>query len=162
MKHILSIILLMQCALNAMDAEKKSQPLKQASISIIFKTSNSQDPITKDLTISYAQKGKIVSSSEPLTQTLSSGAYTAQVKIDEQTDTGISGSRYTAEGQKINDTIKASSEILHNGEYSGGSEGNLPVNGTKYSCGQTAYFPGNGRPAEFAKLFIIAKALNNK
>jgi hypothetical protein len=155
-----SLALLMPGALSAMDEAKASASLKKAAVSIIFKTSNSETPITKDLTISYPERGKIVSSSEPLTQTFSSGAYTAHVEIKEQTDVKLGGSKYTADWG-LYDCLQVSSEILHNGELGASSNGDIPVNGKEGSFGKTANYPVSG-PATFAKLVIIAKALNNK
>lgn len=152
---IFPIILLTPGALNAMEEESA---LKKAEISIIFKISGS-NPVTKDLTISYIERGKITFSSESLTQAFSSGAYTARVEIKEQTDVKPGGSKYTGD-YRLYDTLKISSEILHKGEYSGGAHGDIPVNGKECSLGKTANFPANG-PAEFAKLVIIAKQLNN-
>ena len=159
----LCLTLLMPGALNAMDNAKAPEPLKRAAISIIFKTSASETPITKELTISYPERGKIVSSSESLTQTFSSGAYTAQVEIKEATDVELTGRQYTRDW-KLYDSLKVSSQILLNGEFKGGSASEkgitVLVNGKECSLGTTGNYPAHG-PPELVKLVIIAKALED-
>jgi hypothetical protein len=156
-----SLALLMPFALNAMEEQEESA-LKKAAISIIFKTSDSETPVTKDLTVFYRERGSILSFSEPLTQMLSSGAYTAHVEIKEQTDVKLDGARYTADWKRY-DTLKVSCDICNKDKESlvrNASPVSVLVNGKETGIIGFSNSPLQG-PATFAKLVIIAKAPTN-
>jgi hypothetical protein len=142
-----------------MEEEKQSQPLKNTCVSISLSTSDSSEPVTKDLNISYIERGKIVSPADQRALTLSNGAYRAEVVLDEQTDVQLTGEPYTPQW-KLSDIIKVSAKIFVNNERKVGLTTKCTVGEKPLSLGSYQNYPVQG-PVEFAKLIVVAKPQEN-